>query len=214
MHHAKSSLMLKKEAQLIHSSQFCLLWKRRWWNFPSSQWHHTCPESSSPVFTIRKLSQMMLNCSRWTVIRSSTLHLIWFITEQKPSLCITYRLVWWLSGLFGWLCVNWEADVQTISQRAIAESELWLGLRVSLLTANWHSAPAIKLHHQDPKATACTVRLLTVCVVSWSRILLENHRWKTRWTQNLLNMCDGSLIDSVFCLWMTCYNSIYGMTSW
>ena len=73
---------------------------------------------------------------------------------------------------FGRLCVNREADVQTTRQTAMVDSELCLGLRVSLLTANWHPAPTNKVHHPYPTATACTVcLLLSVCVV----MLLQSH---------------------------------------
>lgn len=59
------SLCLGKAAQLIHSSQFCLLWKCRWEkNLPSPQWHHRRPwrfslirgvYTDSLVFIMRKL---------------------------------------------------------------------------------------------------------------------------------------------------------------
>ena len=49
----------------------------------------------------------------------------------------------------------------------------------SLLTANWHPAPTNKVHHPDPTAAVCSVCLsICVCVVSWSRTLLEEPRMK------------------------------------
>ncbi len=71
------------------------------------------------------------------------------------------------------LCVNREADVQTTRQTAMVDSELCLGLRVSLLTANWHPAPTNKVHHPYPTETACSLCLLCVrvcvcvCVCVW-----------------------------------------------
>lgn len=123
-------------------------------------------------------------------------NLIYNWTEAK----FPYNLQAGLLSLmaFGGLCVNWEADVQTTRQRAIVDSELCLGLCVSLLTANWHPARTNKVHHPDPPVPACTVCLLSVCVVSWSGILPESHGWKTSWTRNLLNpWCESHIIHSV-----------------
>ncbi|CAB1448503.1 unnamed protein product [Pleuronectes platessa] len=74
----------------------------------------------------------------------------------------------------------------------MADSELCLGLHVSLLTANWHPAQTHKVHHPDPPVTACTVRLPSVCVVTRSRTLLESRGSERRGGDR-----DASLLQSV-----------------
>lgn len=212
MHHAKPILMLGKGSSAHHN--FCLLWKcRRGKLLPCSRWHHTHPEGLVSCAARCELPcRFPGDCNKGAFIDNAApspgepwmgrqlCPSIWFITERKPSFDIIYGAIWSRSRLLGWLCVNWEADDRTTRQRATVDSELCLGLHVSLLTANWHHAQSNKVHHPHPEVTACVVCLQSVCVVSWSRTLLESQ------AQNLLNLwCDFPSLPSPSR--MMCYSS-------
>ena len=108
--------------------------------------------------------------------------------------------------------------------------ELCLGLRVSLLTANWHPAQTNKVHHPDPPVTACTVRLPSgdqhswkaaggkdespsVCLLLGWRAAPQHSKWfghgdwskmiMARPVKLVINYCHKSLVMLCYLLWLT-----------